>query len=155
MEGAVTMELPEGFTDMGERRREEFFPLEGRPEIILEHEREDVQVTLQILNRMKTEEVEAAIGQVRRTVEENFVQYQCSPVYLETDREIRTGWFLMQMKDIGKEHIKAVFSFKGNMALLTLTYPEGVCTKWHAVWGMILESMKGEKEDGVRVKWKF
>ena len=155
-EGMLIMELPEGFTNMEENRRDEYFPLEGRPEIILEHGEEDAQMTLQIFDRqMKAEEAEAAVVQMQNVVEENFTQYQYSPVYLELTGEIRIGWFLMLMKDIGREHIKAVFSVRGKMALLTITYPERVHARWYAIWRMILASMKEKKEDGAFGKWRF
>lgn len=155
-EEAVVMDLPEGFTHMEDQRREEYFPLADRPEVILEYGEEDAQITLQIFDRrMKEEEAEAAARQVLKVVEERFVQYPCSPVYLETGGEIMAGWFSMKMKDIGREHVKAVFSIKGHMALLTFTYPEEACAKWRVVCGMLLRSVKEGKTDGTDRNWRF
>lgn len=154
-DGGISMELPEGFSPMEESRREAYFPLEDRPERILEYAGEEVQITFQITGQtMKKEETAAAAQQIRETAEEA-ARYGCSPVYLERLGEIRTAWFLIQMKDIEKEHIKAVLSVKDRMALLTLTYPEDAGFKWRALWEMILGSMKEEKDHGADGKWRF
>lgn len=45
------MELPEGFQEMEERNKEEIYPYEERPEIVLEDLQEDVQITVQFLRK--------------------------------------------------------------------------------------------------------
>lgn len=150
------MELPEGFRDMEEGRRDTYFPLADRPETILEYAGEEVQITFQITGQpMKKEETMAAAEQIREAAEETAARHQCSPVYLEMPGEIRAAWFLMQMRDTGKEHMKAVLSVREHMALMTLTYPEEVRSKWRALWEMILGSMKEEKDHGADGKWRF
>lgn len=148
-DGMLALEIPEGFVDMEEHRKEENYPSSDRPKIILEHGEEEVQITLQLFGRkMKAEETEAAVREVRRTVENIFVQYRLSPAHLANGRETTAGWFLMKMKDIKKEHIKAVFSIKEHMVLFTVTYPEGERAKWRIVTEMILKSVKEGKGSG-------
>ena len=50
----------------------------------------------------------------------------------------------MHMNDIEKEHIKAVFSIKKHMVLLTLTYPTEENWKWRVAKDYIFASIKEE-----------
>lgn len=155
-EGKLMMELPEGFREMEADRRESCYPLGNRPEIILEYEQEEAQITLQFFDRkMLREEVVAAAEQVRKTTEKTFVQYECMPVHLWEEGKNRVGWFLMGLKDRKQEHIKAVFSLKGCMTLLTVTYPEENKTKWNALCRLMFESIKECEDHGAGYKRGF
>ena len=152
----LSLELPEGFVEMEDGRREGSYPLPDRPEIILEHATEKALLTLQFFDKlMKAEETEKAIQQVRKITEESFVQYTCSPVHLTEGEEIRSGWFLMKMEALEREHIKAVFSLKGRMTLLTLTYPQADQAKWHVLRDLILRSIREGKSSEADVQRGF
>ncbi|MBD5547930.1 MAG: hypothetical protein HDQ97_11110 [Lachnospiraceae bacterium] len=139
------LELPEGFAEIDEEKKEENYPLSDRPEIILEDEQGEVQLTLQFFYKvMKTDETKGVTEQIHELMENTYVQYPSSQVYLDKNGEIPIGWFLMRMSDLKKEHIKAVFSIKRHMALLTLTYPEEESWKWRAIKDYIFISIKEE-----------
>ena len=139
----LVIELPEGFEEMDEERKEENYPLSGRPEMIVEDGEGKVQITFQFFQKvMGTEETRDVTDQIRELMESAYVQYQTSQIYLDTDGEIPVGWFLMHMNDIEKEHIKAVFSIKKHMVLLTLTYPIEENWKWRVAKDYIFASIK-------------
>lgn len=142
-EDHLALALPEGFAEMSEEKREGSYPSSERPKIILEEEQGKAQFTIQFFQKvMKEEDAGGAIEQIRELTSKSFVQYKYSPVYLCEDGPIPVGWFLMCMKDIKKEHIKAVFSIKGFMVLLTLTYPEEESIKWRSFKDYMFASIK-------------
>lgn len=139
----LILELPEGFAQLEDEKREECYPSSDRPEIILENEQGSVQLTLHFLKKeMKKEDTQNVIWQIRELTDNTYVQYQNTPSYLHSDGEIPVGWFLMYMRDIKKEHIKAIFSVNKHMVLLTLTYPEEENWKWRIVKEYIFTSIK-------------
>lgn len=141
--GQLVLELPEGFAQLEAENKEKCYPSSDRPEIILENERDRVQFTLQFFQKaMKKEDTQDVIEQIRELTEDTYVQYLSTPSYLYVNGEIPVGWFLMYMKDIKKEHVKAVFSINKHMALLTFTYPEEESWKWRIVRDYMFASIK-------------
>ena len=135
--------LPEGFSEMSEEKREESYPLSNRPQIILEDEQRKVQITIHFFHKtMKKEDITGAVEQILELTRKAFAQYEYSPIYLFTDGAVPVGWFLMRMKDIEKEHIKAVLPIKESMVLLTLTYPEEESIKWCSFKDYMFASIK-------------
>ncbi len=139
----LVLELPEGFVQVEDGKKEESYPSSDRPEIILENKQGGVQITLTFFQKvMKKEDTQDVIEQIREMTENTYVQYPNTPSYLYKNGEIPVGWFLMYMKDIKKEHIKAVFSINKHMVLLTLTYPEEENWKWRTARDYIFASIK-------------
>ena len=145
-EGVIYMELPEDFQEMPKERREEYYPYENRPETILENRGGTVQFTLQFPGQeMKVEETRTAAEKVHELTEDAFPKYEMSPEYLYEEGQVPVGWFTVRMEDRESEHIKAVFSARGKMVLLTMTYPENETMKWRPVSRCIFASIR-EKE---------
>lgn len=139
----LVLELPEGFAQLEEEKREESYPSSDRPEIIMENVQGRVQLTLKFFQKvMKKEDTGDTIKEIRKLTENTYVQYPNTPSYLYANSEIPVGWFLMYMKDIKKEHVKAVFSINKQMVLLTLTYPEEENWKWRTVRDYIFASIR-------------
>lgn len=139
----LVLELPEGFAQLEAEKREESYPSSDRPEIILENVQGKAQLTLKFFRKvMKKEDTGDVIREIRKLTENTYVQYPNTPSYLYANSEIPVGWFLMYMKDIKKEHIKAVFSINRQMVLLTLTYLEKENWKWRTVRDYIFASIK-------------
>lgn len=142
----ISFILPEGFREMEEEKKEENYPMSERPEVILEDELGRIQVTLQFLDKaMSREETNEAARQVYELAQSSFAQCRISSVYLYEKGEIPVGWFLMSIKTLKCEHIKAVFSIDNHMALLTLTYPEEERMKWHVFIKHLFDSVHLEK----------
>ncbi len=145
----LSLVLPEGFQEMEEEKREEYFSMEERPEIIMEDEQGSTQFTLQFLNKaMSREETKEAVRGICELTQKTFVQYKTSPLYLYEKSEIPVGWFCMSMKALKREHIKAVFSIENRMVLLTLTYPEEERVKWQVFARYLFDSLHQEKREG-------
>lgn len=145
LEGKILLELPEGMEKMPAERQEKYYPYEGRPEIILEHMECDVQITFQMLEKkLKPEEVYKAVHEIYKLIDKAFPKYKKTKIYLADDGEVEIGWFLMEMEDGGKEHMKAVFSAMEKIALLTVTYKETEKWKWRVLGRDILASMRLE-----------
>ncbi|MDE6903578.1 MAG: hypothetical protein K2P76_01290 [Lachnospiraceae bacterium] len=152
-DGKCSMELPEGFQEMEERNKEEIYPYEERPEIILEDFQEDVQITVQFFEKeLKEAEVRDALSQVFKLTEESFPEYKTSPEYLWEEAGVPIGWFLLTMEDLEKEHVKAVFSLEERMMLFTLTYPVENNFKWRPLFKYIFSTIKkaGKRMEGLR-----
>lgn len=144
-EGQFSLALPEGFVRMDENKQEGCYPMSNRPQLILDKEQDEAQVTIHFFHKaMNKEDAKRAIEQIFELTRKSYVQYKYSPTYLYVQDGIFIGWFLMCMKDIKKEHIKAVFSIKGYMVLLTFTYPEEEKLKWRTMKDYIFASIKEE-----------
>lgn len=145
--GKFSVELPEGFEEMAEESREENYPYADRPDIILEDVSEDVQITLQFLEKeLKEAEIWDAVSQVLELTESTFPEYKVSPEYLYEGGSTPIGWFLLNMGDMEKEHVKAVLSVEDKMALFTLTYPTEKNFKWRPLFKYIFSSIKTFEE---------
>lgn len=145
--GKFSVELPEGFEEMAEEGREENYPYADRPEIILEDVSEDAQITLQFLEKeLKEAEIWDAVSQVLELTESTFPEYKASPEYLYEGGSTPIGWFLLNMGDMEKEHVKAVLSVEDKMALFTLTYPTEKNFKWRPLFKYIFSSIKTFEE---------
>ena len=139
----VLLELPVGMKEMEPERQEIEYPYEGRPEIILENPEYDLQLTFSLLDKeMKPEDVRDAIEAVYDLMEEAFPRYRRTQRYVISEIPIPVGWFLMQMEDLGVEHMKAVFSAEGKMVLLTMTYRADETWKWRVLTKHILASIR-------------
>lgn len=152
-DGKFSMELPEGVEEMEDQRKEEIYPYEERPEIILEDIREDIQFTLQYFDKtLKETEVREGISKILELTEESFPEYKTSPEYLWEEAGVPIGWFLLTMEDLEKEHVKAVFSLEERMMLFTLTYPVENNFKWRPLFKYIFSTIKkaGKRMEGLR-----
>lgn len=156
--GRLSLELLEGFHDLSGEKREEHYPFDDRPEIILEDTANDVQLTLQFLDKeLKPGETRTALLKISELTKNAYPRYQSSPEYLFEKGDILIGWFVLSMEDIEKEHVKAVFSIDHKMTLLTLTYPEKESFKWRPIFKYIFGSFKmperrGESGNGTGLK---
>ena len=153
-ERKFSLALPGNFAEMSGEKQEGSYPLANRPQIILEEKQGKEQITIQFFRKvLKKEDVRNAIEQVLELTQEAFVQYTYSPVYLYRDGAVPVGWFLMHMKDMEKEHIKALFPIKEYMVLLTFTYPEEESIKWCSLKEEIFASIK-EDSSGTGTIWR-
>lgn len=141
----LQLELPEGFYPMPEDRQSRYYPRKGRPELILENNC-GVQITMQLLKQqIKPDQIRSAAEELCLLTEELFPKYRLSPVYLCEEGKLPAGWFLMEMTDMGKEHIKAVSTVREEMILLTFTYPVKESIKWRSI---IRQSFRTLDENG-------
>lgn len=141
----LQLELPEGFYRMEEDRQHRYYPRKGRPDTILENGG-GVQITAQSFNqKIEPAQTRPAVEEMRRMTKEMFPRCNVSPVYLCREGNIPTGWFQMEMADMGTEHIKALGAAKEWMVLLTFTYPVRESIKWRSITRY---SFKTLKEDG-------
>lgn len=146
--GDIQMELPEGFHEMTRERKSEFYPYENRPENILEDMESQTQITLQFLNKaMQEKETRVAIGKVHELMEDAFSKYEITPAYLFEDGYMPIGWFLIKMEDRRTEHVKAIFSCKGKMSLLTVTYSIDESIKWRTLVKCIFKSITIQEDN--------
>lgn len=153
-DGRVSIELPESVSDMQEEKKESNYPYKDRPEIILEDEDSDMQITIQFLEKeMKEEDTRVAAQKVCKLTRAVFPQYKSSPVYVCDEDDITIGWFLLYMEDMGREHVKAVFSVDKKMVLLTMTYPEEDNYKWRPIIKYIFASIEVKKESAGALGW--
>lgn len=142
----LLLALPVGMTDMPLEGKLKNYPMAERPEIIMGDEQEETQLTVQFTDKaMKREETETALRQVHDMMEKTFAQYKLSPPYVFRNEGFPIGWFLLQMGTLQKEHIKAIFSVKGYMVILTFTYPERNKLKWRVFSKYLFASAR---EDG-------
>ena len=143
-DGKILMELPSGMTEMEEERKAFYFPYEKRPGIIMEDREQEVRLTLQFLEFGQGDgDVYRTAYGISRLMKESFPQYGQSSLYVSEENRIPSGWFLLRMEDLRAEHMKAVFfPENGILMLLTMTYPEGECTKWREVCRYMRESVR-------------
>lgn len=142
-EGKLKIELPAELKEMDDERRAEFYPYEERPDLIFEDEEKLVQVTLQFFDeKMEKEDTYRTILKMQDLIEDAFPKYRQSPAYLFKKGQIPAGWFLMKMEDRQMEHVKIIFSIKGKMVLLTVTYPETDRAKWRVLIRFMMASVK-------------
>lgn len=138
-----SLQLPESFVQMNEVGQKENYPYRNRPEIILEERNSGVQITFQILDKeMKRADTEEAAAQMREQVKKAFPKYQCSIPYMLIAGELPVGWFVLEMEDRKKEHIKAIFSIENKLVLFTVTYWSREKEKWYFLFRYILASLK-------------
>lgn len=141
-EGLLRIEAPVGFQDMDEQRCEDCYPYENRPQIIKEIQNENVQLTLQLMNKeLREEDVRNVAEQICELTEKVFPRYDYSPVCFYDNGYMTIGWFLMEMKNFEMEHMKAVFGIREQMILMTLTYPKAEYMKWRVLSKYMFESI--------------
>lgn len=139
----LLLTLPIGLTDMTIEEKQKNYPMTERPEIIMEDEQEEIQFTVQFTNKaLKKEETETAVRQVHEMMKRAFTQYKLSPFYVFQNKRFPIGWFLMQMEMLQKEHIKAIFSIKGYMVIISFTYPERNKLKWRVFIKYLFASVR-------------
>lgn len=106
-----------------------------------------VQITAQSLKQeMKSDQTRSAVEELCLMTKELFPEYRISPVYLCGEGKLPTGWFQMEMTDMGTEHIKAMSPVKEDTILLTFTYPVKESIKWRSIIRQSFRTLK-ENED--------
>ena len=128
----LRLELPAGFGPIAEERQEKLYPWEGRPALLWENGAVLLtgQLTEQKMDHGKTWQAAWAL---REMTEELFPEQAGSPVYLDGRGSLPVGWFRMAMAQRGEEHIKAVCAARGQMVLVTFTYPVEAALQWRSI----------------------
>lgn len=135
-EGLLAAELPVQLSVMPEDMREEYYPYDNRPLMLLANSNGSIQMSIQMLERMLVpDETGGAAEAVRSCMERMYPHSSLSPVHLFRQGGIPVGWFAMSMEMAGEPflHVKAVLPVHNRLCLTTMTYPEPDRMKWMAV----------------------
>lgn len=147
-EGIASAEIPCGLCSMPESMKEIFYPYERRPDLILADEQGKYQMTFEMLNKsMKAEDTEKAADALREHISQMHPRSELSPVYLYREGSSRVGWLVMTLEDEGEVycHRKAVLSVRGQMFLVTASYPQTDRLKWDVIFKHVFDTWRETK----------
>ena len=139
----LTVEIPSEMKEMTEENKNNYYPYENRPEVILCGEQGSVQITFQKMPKLlREEQVHEAAKSVAALMRNIYSGKNVGRVHFYDRGEKKIAWFVTVLQGKVKvKNLKFLMEIENCFTLGTLTYPVNEENKWEAVIKYIFASI--------------
>lgn len=139
----LVLEIPSELEEMPEEIKDNYYPYDNRPEVILWGYQGNVQITFQKLSKsLREEQVYEAAKSVAEFMKKIYSNKNVGRIHLFERNKKKIAWFIVRLQgDREEKNLKFFMEIENHFTLGTLTYLVDEENKWETVIKYIFASI--------------